>query len=189
MRTFIITLAAVLALTACASIIKGTDQDVVINTPGAEGAQCELTSKRIGTVMVTTPATVNLKRSKHDIAVTCRKQCYQTTTGSMHSGVEGWTIGNILLGGVIGLGIDAWTGALNKYVTPSNIPMQKDPACEAAMAAPAVDPNMVMQQQAAPDAAAAIAPQAGTVTTTTEQTTVPMTTTAPAQTTNAPTTY
>lgn len=131
MRLTILSLVIALAVTGCASIVKGTSQDVVINTPGAEGAQCTLTSKRIGTQTVTTPATLNLKRSKHDIAISCSKPCYMTTTASMHSGVEGWTIGNILLGGIIGLGIDAWTGALNKYVTPSNIPMQKDGSCEA----------------------------------------------------------
>ena len=41
----------------CATVVKGTDQPVAVNTPGAEGALCELNSPTIGTYTVKTPGT------------------------------------------------------------------------------------------------------------------------------------
>ena len=136
---------AVLALTGCASIIEGTSQDVTVDTPGVDAAQCELTSERIGRQNVTTPGTVSLKRSKHDVDVICRKACYHDARATIDSGLEPWTLGNILLGGIIGLGVDAGTGALNKYDEPAHVSMQADQACAAATAAPVA--GMVMPQQ------------------------------------------
>jgi hypothetical protein len=37
--------------------------------------------------------------------------------------------GNVLLGGVIGLGVDAASGAMNKYPDMFTVAMMPDPAC------------------------------------------------------------
>jgi len=120
----------------CATITKGTDQAVVVDTPGHAGAVCTLTSEAIGTQTITTPATVTLKKSGKDIAVVCKKDCL-TGTGTITSVVDGMTAGNILVGGVIGLGVDAASGALNKYAPSIMVTMVNSPSCGQAAPLPA----------------------------------------------------
>jgi hypothetical protein len=114
----------------CASIVKGTTQSVALNTPGVPGAQCTLVSEGIGTKTVATPATLVLDKSQHNIAVTCKKECYQDGVGIISSSTEGMAAGNIIAGGVIGLGIDAATGAMNKYNPDNQVAMVPVPGCK-----------------------------------------------------------
>jgi hypothetical protein len=102
-------------LAACATITKGTTQVVAVNTPGVAGASCTLTSPAIGTLTVVTPDTISLPNASDNISVRCSKECYQDGAGVISSNMEGMTAGNIILGGVIGLGVDAVSGAMNKY--------------------------------------------------------------------------
>jgi hypothetical protein len=125
MRFLVFGLLAIAAMTVagCATIVKGTSQVVAIDTPGAAGATCELTSSAIGTQTVTTPATIELEKSQHNISVTCRKQCFQDGAGVIASYTEGMAAGNVIAGGVIGLGVDAVSGAMNKYADRTSITM------------------------------------------------------------------
>ncbi len=121
----IILLAAVLATSACSSIVEGTSQELIINTT-PEGADCAL--QREGQVIGRvnpTPGGITVKKSKHDITVVCTKKGYEKATFFNKSDVAGATVGNILLGGGIGWAIDSANGADNKYTTPMNIPMSK----------------------------------------------------------------
>jgi hypothetical protein len=115
----------------CASIVKGTTQSVSLNTPGVVGAQCTLVSEGIGTKTVATPATIVLDKSQHNIAVTCKKECYQDGVGIISSSTEGMAAGNLIAGGVLGLGIDAATGAMNKYNPENQIGMVPIAGCKA----------------------------------------------------------
>jgi hypothetical protein len=45
------------------------------------------------------------------------------------SNMESMTAGNIILGGVIGLGVDAMTGAMNKYTPEIQVIMTPVPGC------------------------------------------------------------
>lgn len=122
-------IAVAISLSACATITKGTTQTVAIQTPGAPGASCTLVSEGIGTKTVTTPATIVLDKSQHSIAVSCKKECFQDGTGIISSSTEGMAAGNIIAGGVLGLGIDAATGAMNKYNPDTQIGMVAVPGC------------------------------------------------------------
>ena len=51
----------------------------------------------------------------------CNKDGYQEATFLVHSGFEATTVGNVFIGGLIGVGIDAATGANNHYDSPVNI--------------------------------------------------------------------
>ena len=104
---------------------------VAIDTPGVSGASCELTSPGIGSQHVVTPATLQLEKSQHNISVICRKQCYQDGIGVIASYTEGMTAGNVLVGGVVGLGVDAATGAMNKYADRTSIVMLPVQGCTA----------------------------------------------------------
>ncbi len=122
-------IAVAISLSACATITKGTTQTVAIQTPGAPGASCTLVSEGIGTKTVTTPATIVLDKSQHSIAVSCKKECFLDGTGIISSSTEGMAAGNIIAGGVLGLGIDAATGAMNKYNPDTQIGMVAVPGC------------------------------------------------------------
>ena len=122
---------AMVCLGGCATITKGTSQKIAINTPGVPGAECTLTSSSIGTKTVVTPATITLAKASQAIAVTCTKRCYLDGTSIIASGTEAMTAGNIIAGGVIGLGIDAASGALNKYNEQNDITMIAIQGCRA----------------------------------------------------------
>jgi len=92
---------------------------------------CTLSSPAVGTRTVRTPGTIVLPKSKHDVAVNCVKQCYTTGVGVLVSEIEIMTAGNVLFGGVIGLGIDAASGAINKYQPGIEIAMSPIPNCGA----------------------------------------------------------
>lgn len=120
-------------LSGCASIVKGTSQSILITTPPTTGAYCILTSKE-GNWTVTSPGAVTVSKSRENIIVTCTKEGFQEAVASIPSNFEGWTVGNILIGGVIGLGVDAATGAINDYPDAFQVPMTPMPGVTPALA-------------------------------------------------------
>ena len=113
------------AASACASIVEGTDQSVTVQTTPS-GASCEL--KRDGEVIGVvnpTPGTVTVDKSKNDIAVICKKEGYQDASGAFSSDFQGMTFGNILFGGLIGVAVDASSGAMHEY--PASVSMAMAP--------------------------------------------------------------
>jgi hypothetical protein len=116
-------------LTGCATITKGTTQIVAVNTPGVQGAVCTLTSPTIGTQTVITPGTLTLQKGGSNIGVHCTKECYIDGIGTIPSNLEGMAAGNIILGGIIGIGVDAASGAMNNYAPDIQVGMTPDPAC------------------------------------------------------------
>jgi hypothetical protein len=103
-----------IALSGCATIIKGTHEVISVNTTPVDGAKCTLINSQ-GTYYVTTPGTVTVDKTKTDLQITCTKEGYADGHAVDPSKFNGTTAGNILLGGVIGLGVDAASGADNEY--------------------------------------------------------------------------
>jgi hypothetical protein len=116
-------------LSGCSTIVKGTEQQVSVATPGVQGEMCTLTSPAVGTRTVQTPGTIGLPKSRHNVAVSCVAQCYNIGVGILASEVEIMTAGNVLFGGVIGLGINAASGAMNKYEPGVEVAMTPIPNC------------------------------------------------------------
>ncbi|MEK4034581.1 hypothetical protein WOC76_10920 [Methylocystis sp. IM3] len=119
------------AMAGCATMTRGTTQTVAINTPGAPGAVCTLISPSIGTQTVTTPGVVTLAKGSSAVSIRCSKECYSDGTGVLASNMDGMTAGNVVVGGVIGLGVDAATGAMNQYAPQADIVMTPDGSCTA----------------------------------------------------------
>lgn len=115
----------VLLAAGCSSIIDGTTQEIQIVTSPA-GADCDLVreGKVIGRVNQT-PGAVTVKKTKHDITITCTKKGYEKTEYINKSGFADATFGSILLGGGIGWGIDSASGADNKYTSPVSLTLSK----------------------------------------------------------------
>lgn len=104
-----------LGLSACATITEGSAQTIRIETEPA-GARCELT--RDGTLVTripATPATISLFKEKGELALTCNKPGYLEGRLDEASGFQNMMLGNILIGGLIGVVIDAGSGAMYKY--------------------------------------------------------------------------
>lgn len=117
------------AVSGCATIISGSGQDIAVNSSPVEGAECVLHNSE-GTWRLTTPGKTHVDKSKSDIRLTCSKAGYQDTAQVVPSGLEGWTFGNIVLGGLIGFGVDASTGAINDY--PEKVTVQMTPVARSA---------------------------------------------------------
>jgi len=66
---------------------------------------------------------VTVEKSKEDIQARCTKPGWQDASAVIPSNFQGWTVGNIVFGGLIGLGVDAATGAINEYPNAFQIPM------------------------------------------------------------------
>lgn len=123
-------LSALCALTfaagGCSTLTQGTTQEVYINTNPQE-ASCTLVreGKKIGQIQ-STPSSVIVSKTKHDITIVCDKQGYQTASYINNSGWEsGSGAAGIALDVVLTLGassaIDSISGADNKYEPIVNI--------------------------------------------------------------------
>jgi len=117
-------------LVGCSTLTTGTTQAVSLVTPGAEGASCELTSPEVGTINVVTPAQVVLSKSQHSVRVSCHKECFTEGQGVVNSTFEEMTAGNLLIGGVVGVAVDASSGAMNKYDEHVQIEMHRVNGCK-----------------------------------------------------------
>jgi hypothetical protein len=102
-------------LPACATITTGTSQSIAVMTE-PPGASCTL-SRDGGVIAVVnpTPGTVTVSKSTRDIAVNCSRPGHLPGVASHTAQFQGMTVGNVLLGGLIGFGIDAASGALSYY--------------------------------------------------------------------------
>src|SRR3974390_1162723 len=110
----LVVLAFVFLLFGCATITKGTTQSVAIDTPGVPGATCTIQTQS-GPRAVTTPGNVVLDKGSSPLPIQCTKACYLIGSSIIPSNAEAMAAGNVIFGGFIGLGVDAATGAMNKY--------------------------------------------------------------------------
>ena len=62
-----------------------------------------------------TPGTVTVDKSKDAVAVSCNKAGYLESAGTIGSEFQAMTFGNILFGGLVGVAIDAGSGAMSQY--------------------------------------------------------------------------
>ena len=102
-------------LGGCASVTRGTTENISIaSTPS--GVEAVVSGMEVPTTC-TTPCSVVIKRNA-DISITFQKEGYDPQIVPLSrdiptSGAAGFA-GNLLLGGVIGMGVDAATGADHK---------------------------------------------------------------------------
>jgi len=113
------------AVSGCASIASGTSQQIVVNT-NPPGATCEFVREGNVIAKLATPGDVTIRRTKHDILLKCSKEGYQQATYYNNSGIEEWTYGNAIIGGLTGWGIDSATGSDNRYDGYVNMTMVPD---------------------------------------------------------------
>ncbi len=100
--------------TSCASIVSGSTQSVRINSQ-PPGASVQIDGAPSGA----TPTTATLSR-KTSHRVTISLKGYRPYELTLEQSFNGWVLGNILIGGIIGIVVDNSTGAA--YVlTPGQV--------------------------------------------------------------------
>ena len=106
---------AVLAVGSCSSITTGTTQTVTVITEPA-GATCKLQRGGVLIGMINaTPGSISIDKSKDHVSVECEKREHLPGAAVLASDFQGMTLGNVLIGGIIGIGIDAASGAMHYY--------------------------------------------------------------------------
>ena len=112
---------------SCASIINGKSQDIFISSQ-PKGAKILVDDKDYGV----TPKTLGLPRmgrmegepsSKKEYKITLTLEGYMPYETILQRKVDGWFFGNLLIGGIIGIVVDAVTGSMYK-LTPNQISAQ-----------------------------------------------------------------
>ena len=116
------------AVTGCATITRGTSEVLVIETE-PPGAVASLSSGH----MCKTHCSIELKR-KNGVLIKLEKPGYETIDTDIHSDISGAggaaLAGNVVLGGLIGAGVDAYSGAMNK-LTPNPLHVKLEPVGQA----------------------------------------------------------
>jgi hypothetical protein len=121
----------------CASVTRGTTENISIaSTPS--GATADVSGLEVPTTCVT-PCVVQAKRNA-DITVSIAKEGYEPQVIPLikeipGSGAVGFA-GNVLVGGLVGMGVDAATGAALDH-KPNPVIVTLNPSRPAAAARPA----------------------------------------------------
>lgn len=106
----LLSFAIFLSFTSCASMFTGT-KDKISFTSQPEGAKVF----HKGVEKCVTPCTAEIKRSLAKQVVVFEKEGYANKEVKLTKTFNPVTLLNILVGGAIGIGIDAATGSLTKY--------------------------------------------------------------------------
>jgi len=102
-------------LVGCATIVEGASQVVRIETD-PPGASCSiLRDGLVVSSIPSTPATISLFKDNGELSLQCNKPGYLDVESKQSAEFSGMTFGNILFGGLIGVAIDAGSGATHKY--------------------------------------------------------------------------
>lgn len=118
-----------LGCAACATVVGGSTQDVFVDSEPA-GAYCKVDRQGAVVGLINpTPGKVALSRSSQSAVVSCTLPGYEQSNEVLVASFTGATVGNLLLGGLVGIAIDAASGANNRYpdrvlvvMTPESFP-------------------------------------------------------------------
>lgn len=112
-------------LPGCSTLINGSNQSVSVATTPA-GASCAIdrAGEHLGSVGVT-PGNLTVSKSKNDLLVTCDKEGYRQATLTQPPKFVATTVGNLIAGGLVGIVVDAASGA--NYVYPAEVHLDLAP--------------------------------------------------------------
>lgn len=127
-RTLSIVSLLISVFSGCASVTRGTKDTLVVESNPA-GASVRLSTGETGK----TPTSFKLSRKK-EFDVVIEKEGYESLTVHVSSQVSGkgsiGMAGNVLVGGIIGVGVDAVTGAAKDLkpnpISVTLVPLKKE---------------------------------------------------------------
>lgn len=101
----------------CATVVTGRHAEIAVESmpPGAQVAVRDHEGRVVAQTV--TPGSVTLKRGRSwlrpaSYVATFSMPGYQPTAAPIHSKLNPWIAGNLFIGGGLGIGVDAVTGAL-----------------------------------------------------------------------------
>lgn len=117
LRTFGVVAVSAVALSSCATIVEGNSQAINLTTKVKKPIDmCNLKNGVGAWTSKGLPSTVSVSKSRSDMNITCYSGSKDLVAeGVVKSKFAPWALGNIILGGFIGLGVDAGSGAMFKY--------------------------------------------------------------------------
>ncbi|MEM8988481.1 MAG: PEGA domain-containing protein [Pseudomonadota bacterium] len=151
MKKSLYAISALILLPACATVTRGTNVDMIIESNPSE-ADIRLST---GQTCIT-PCTLKMPR-KNGFNVMAKKEGYKTYEGSVDAKLSGGGgagfVGNALIGGVIGAGVDVASGAMNDLVpNPLIITLEpEDSELESRDNAPAETPETETSETEIPE--------------------------------------
>lgn len=115
----------VAVLSGCATITTGTTQSILVDTTPT-GAVCRFSrsDREIG-VVNPTPGMFLVQKSGEPLSIICTKSGYYPNTGVLRADFEPMVFGNILFGGIVGIVVDAASGADRKYDAALRLTLRK----------------------------------------------------------------
>lgn len=146
---------ALSSLTGCASIVSGQIQSLTVETPGCEEATCELSNNKGRWYVSKTPGSVNVHRSYEDLTAICRPEGGEPQSLTVKSTTKGMAFGNILVGGIIGAGVDMSSGAAYDYPNLLSVPLQCKPSAPLAATSRQARPRLGLRVEDAAQASQA----------------------------------
>ena len=122
----LLTACCLLLASGCATLVSGTSQSILVDVINAKGASCSGIDKRGKQYhWVNTPSATTVHKGDGPMVLTCEKNGFKKTTHSFDETLVGATLGNIILGGGIGILVDAVSGAAQEY--PSKVSVIMEP--------------------------------------------------------------
>lgn len=123
----ILLIATTFLIQGCATITRGTTEVLIVETTPA-GADVQVSNG----LHCKSPCSLELKR-KNPVVLDITKAGYEDVKVNVLSEVAGagaaGMAGNVVLGGIIGAGVDAASGAMNK-LTPNPVKVTMEPKKE-----------------------------------------------------------
>lgn len=121
-------------LIQCATVTSGTSQAILVDVLNAQGTLCRGTDKAGRQyIWADTPSSTTVHKGDGPMTLICEKEGFQKTTMTFDEELAGATMGNIILGGGIGILVDTMSGAAQEY--PSKIQLVMKPLDTAPQAA------------------------------------------------------
>jgi len=100
-------------LSGCASIVQGSYERVAVQTTASNelvpNVACKLENTK-GNWVLKTPGSVTVRRASDDLYIECVKDGVPAPIAAVKSSGSSWLWGNLLFGGLIGLGVDLVDG-------------------------------------------------------------------------------
>ena len=114
----------------CATIFNNGSQTLIArSSTGIEGVNVEVTGSA-GSYFAKLPANIVENPSTFKpLEIKTIDKCYYPSTTKVHASITPSFWANILLGGIIGIGVDAFSGYMWKYDNMVSIPTEKKADC------------------------------------------------------------
>lgn len=118
----------------CATLVSGTSQSILVDVINAQGATCTGIDKRGRRYYwPNTPSATTVHKGDGPMVLTCEKKGFKKTTHSFDETLVSATLGNIILGGGIGILVDAASGAAQEYPTKVSVLMEPEDSAPGAL--------------------------------------------------------